>query len=270
MKNLFEIDSNEIKRILSLHEESTKKQYLNVISEEVPTQATILPINNAKPKLPYKLPSKYNLSNANKSTLADLTIFKNTIFDKEGDNLVSNKVQYVFTDSVDHNTVKGPEYGLNVDTFTDTFWSASKNKVYSGKITFMCSRGKFSVGESEYAYYDKSTTLSKILSSLCKTSKTNKLKDPNVDAPDKYETPEQIAKAKKCGYSSWEDYKNGKNGIKWFCSKTNKIDSSQVTTFTPQQMVDTTKEVQTLMGIQNPTGQLTDTDIDLIITNLSK
>jgi hypothetical protein len=33
MKNLFEIDSNEIKRILSLHEESTKKQYLNVISE---------------------------------------------------------------------------------------------------------------------------------------------------------------------------------------------------------------------------------------------
>ncbi len=34
MKNIFESDSDEIKRILSLHEESTKKQYLNVLNEQ--------------------------------------------------------------------------------------------------------------------------------------------------------------------------------------------------------------------------------------------
>ena len=33
-KNLFEIKSEEILRILSLHEESTKKQYLNVLNEQ--------------------------------------------------------------------------------------------------------------------------------------------------------------------------------------------------------------------------------------------
>lgn len=33
MKNLFEISGDEIKRILSLHEESTKQQYLNVLNE---------------------------------------------------------------------------------------------------------------------------------------------------------------------------------------------------------------------------------------------
>lgn len=34
MKNLFNVDTNEIKRIISLHEQSTKKQYLNVINEQ--------------------------------------------------------------------------------------------------------------------------------------------------------------------------------------------------------------------------------------------
>ena len=34
MKNLFEIDSSEIKRILNLHEERTKTQYLDVVSEQ--------------------------------------------------------------------------------------------------------------------------------------------------------------------------------------------------------------------------------------------
>ena len=41
MKNIFEVDSNEIKRILSLHEESTKKQYLNVISEQTGQSVTL-------------------------------------------------------------------------------------------------------------------------------------------------------------------------------------------------------------------------------------
>jgi len=34
MRNLFDVNSDEIKRILSLHENATKKQYLNVISEQ--------------------------------------------------------------------------------------------------------------------------------------------------------------------------------------------------------------------------------------------
>ena len=33
-KKLFDIESDEVKRILSLHEERTKNQYLNIINEE--------------------------------------------------------------------------------------------------------------------------------------------------------------------------------------------------------------------------------------------
>jgi hypothetical protein len=49
MRNLFEVDSNEMKRILSLHEESTKKQYLNVLSEQTVTNQVFVLKNQTTP-----------------------------------------------------------------------------------------------------------------------------------------------------------------------------------------------------------------------------
>jgi len=48
MKNLFEIDSSEIKRILNLHEERTKTQYLDIVSEQDTTKNVIPTITTSK------------------------------------------------------------------------------------------------------------------------------------------------------------------------------------------------------------------------------
>ena len=266
MKNLFEIDSNEIKRILLLHEESTKKQYLNVISEQEiplvnygnynPYQQAFENEKLAKDKKPqnngvrsFSLNLNCNLESVSK-TGWELRLFKSAVFNISKENLLYSKTQ--------------------LQKFST--WSGNESgKPYSGIVWYNCKSGKFSVkgSENEEKYYlpPGYDTFKTNLLSLCKTSKTNNLKDPKIeDGKKSLNSQEKQARAEKCGYANWEKYRDGQ----WACPKTNKIDSSQVTTFTPQQMVDTTKEVQTLMGIQNPTGQLTDTDIDLIITNLSK
>ena len=266
MKNIFDVDSNEIKRILSLHEESTKKQYLNVISEDNgegsyasfdPTQYDYSKVFQKSKVTTKQLnePRSFSLNlNCNLESVSktgwELRLFKSAVFNISKENLLYSKTQ--------------------LQKFST--WSGNESgKAYSGIVWYNCKSGKFSVkgSENEEKYYlpPGYDTFKTNLLSLCKTSKTNNLKDPKIENGKKsLNSQEKQARAEKCGYANWQKYKEGQ----WTCPKTNKIDSSQVTTFTPQQMVDTTKEVQTLMGIQNPTGQLTDTDIDLIITNLSK
>jgi len=260
MKNLFEIDSDEIKRILSLHEESTKKQYLNVINEEIPTQATILPINNAKPKVTTKQfnePRSFSLNiNCNLESVFtagyELRLFKSAVFNISKENLLYSKT--------------------NLQKFST--WSGNeRGKPYLGIVLYDCKSGKFSIkgSKTEEKYYLPSgyDTFKSDLSSLCKTSITKTETPKKENGKSSLTDTQKEARAKKCGYNTWGEYKTGKNGKPWYCPNLNKIDSSQVTTFTPQQMVDITKEVQTLMGIQTPTGQFTDTDIDSLITKLS-
>lgn len=230
MKNLFEIDSNEIKRILSLHEESTKKQYLNVISEETSETSITLPAGTYHRITAGTPESVISLPNG--------TIFSKT---KDPNILITNQ---------------------------DKFYHHLGNKLAQGQITYNCTTGKFKVpsnSSKDYNELDKNGVETKYLKPFCP-----KVLQQNTQTKKPLTPKEQLERAKKCGYSTWEEYKKGKNGQPWFCSNTNKIDSSQVTTFTPQQMTDTIKQVQQSVGIQNPTGQITDADVDALIAKLSE
>ena len=98
MRNLFEVDSNEIKRILSLHEESTKKQYLNVLSEQTANPQQI------------RMGQSYVLKNQATPGTNDITLPPNTIFKKSTvkDILVTDKMVLGFQFSIlEYNCVTG-------------------------------------------------------------------------------------------------------------------------------------------------------------------
>lgn len=213
MKNLFEIDSNEIKRILSLHEESTKKQYLNVISEQ------------AKPAVEsFTLDKSIDLENASDKNLGELRLFKGATFKIANKNLLYSRTKFKLVDST---------AGTALTNLTD------------GVIWYRCNTFKFSVKGQESSKFfnedEKISNFSNNLKNLCAKSqnfvpKNKKTKQPNV-----------VNKSK---------------------VKTGTV-STPETVKTPNQIVDTIKQVQQTIGVQNPTGQITDSDIDALITKLS-
>jgi hypothetical protein len=201
MRNLFEVDSNEIKRILSLHEESTKKQYLNVLSEQMTLNQPVVLTNQTTPGV------------------NDITLPKDTAFKKSTikDILITDKIQY-------------------------------KMFAIPAAVEYNCVTGKFKVqGANEL--YNSENLETKYLKPYCE-----KVKQTNAATL----TPEQqLQKAKKCGFKDWDSYK--KSG--WKCTP-NKTFAAQNT--------ELTKQIQTLLGNTAPTGQITDTDLDQLITQLNK
>lgn len=121
--NLFKIDSEEIKRILSLHEESTKTQYLNVLTEQ-------LSQNNDSYTLAYNI----NLENT-KSNAHELKLFKGTVFRQSGKQgiLKSNNIKFQYV-----NTASGkPDY----------------DGAKSGVVYYKCNTGKFFVPGNNESFY---------------------------------------------------------------------------------------------------------------------
>ena len=119
MKNLFEIDSDEIKRILSLHETSTKQQYLNILTEQI-----------SQNKDSYTLSQAISLENT-KLASRKLRIFKGTVFtqsDKPGV-LKSNSIQYQYVETNDKLTPK------------------------SGVVYYNCQKGKFFIPGNNDSFY---------------------------------------------------------------------------------------------------------------------
>jgi len=206
MKNLFEVDGDEIKRILSLHESSTKKQYLNVISEQ------------AKPATEsFTLADVVSLENK-VSGQPELKLFKGAVFKIAKKNLLYSKTKYQTAGDI----------------------GGSTSETMSGTIWYNCATGKFSVrGQEPIQYYNESyPTLTTKCTDLCAKSKTF-VKPATQDKTKKVVDPSKV----KTGY---------------------------VAPLNPQQMVDTIKQVQQSVGIQNPTGQITDTDVDALIAKLSE
>ena len=83
MRNLFEVDSNEMRRILSLHKESTKKQYLNVISEQTNPDGQSFTLSN-----------DVNLENET-SGQSELKLFKGAVFKIANKNLLYSKMTLI-------------------------------------------------------------------------------------------------------------------------------------------------------------------------------
>ena len=118
-KNLFEIKTEEVQRILSLHEERSKTQYLNIISEQDSQKYTVQS-------------KEYFLTN---NTIGGnrLKLFKNATFTKKGNTVISKtNVQFV---DIMGNVMSRPDSGQSTD------------QIFKGiNVTYYCSgtnAGKF-------------------------------------------------------------------------------------------------------------------------------
>jgi hypothetical protein len=91
MENKFIIDNGERQRILSLHENSTKQQYLNVLSEQTTPQQ----------KVSYTLMATTELENVkDKTALPELKIFKGAVFELENNRMVAKNATIQFVNSL--------------------------------------------------------------------------------------------------------------------------------------------------------------------------
>ena len=131
MKNLFEIDSSEIKRILNLHEERTKTQYLDIVSEQ-DTSFTIPSYTTTKSN---------GLRQADKST-AFLFLPQNTKFEATKDSKIVTAKNVNITNK---------EGGIQKENV---------------RVSFYCQQGKFFIQNDTNGYL--SEVLAKALvSNVC-------------------------------------------------------------------------------------------------------
>ena len=124
MKNLFESDSDEIKRILSLHETSTKQQYLNVLTEQL-----------SKTHDSYKLLSNIDLENNTAGAEGDLKLYKGAVFTK------SKKAGYL-----ESNTTYGLPQNMT--------GNVAKSDNVKGVVYYNCKSGKFFIPGKNYSFYE--------------------------------------------------------------------------------------------------------------------
>jgi len=143
-KNLFEIDTEEVQRILSLHEERTKSQYLTVINEQDNQKYTIQSKDYILPNL---IVGNYRLK-----------LFKGATFTKQGNTVIS-KTNTQFVDGLTGQVLKA-------DGSSD-----NSNQVNKGTVTYYCSgtnAGKYNVDSfPESLFYDENKVLSIQLNQLC-------------------------------------------------------------------------------------------------------
>jgi hypothetical protein len=247
MKKLFDIGGDEMRRILSLHESSTQKQYLNVLNEggvsSNVAQNMAAKMNAAKEQQQksknYKINSdQYFLKNNKTITKIgnDFKIFRGATFNispKDPDLLVAKtKIQFVSGNNKDNITTG---FDDNVTT-TD-----SAKYTFSTNVYFRCSTQQFSNGvakkDGKYEKYsDSQGGLKNELLKLCKlapkSKNQNKKEETKVKQPG---TKQPVSQEKQQTFA--------------------------------QQNVSYSNSIQTSLGVQ-PTGQITDSDLDNIISKL--
>lgn len=347
-KNLFKIESDEVLRILSLHEERTKNQYLNIINEGTGNVSDpdygkssgggVLIEQSTTPPQSWTVSSQtYILATDKGGNNNDLKIFKGAKFDKK-----TNKQgqSYLSTQIVPINLTDGgrTQGEANASVF---YWCKTKKFSISTPTNITIQSAQFQ--EKDDRWKDDSGTLSNQLDKVCTynasgTDKSVKGKQGNtytqgeshkftvfktkMDVTIKVGTvwvwkPDVKRLVTKTPY--FEDPKDGdyygvfycgaKGGFhgynyktkvdrflvdqdkkltgifnKLFCSTVGsgeapkqelpKKDSSDETlrVSTPgqftQNVVNLNTEIQTSLGVQTPTGQLTDADIDAILAKL--
>ena len=207
MENKFNINSEEVKRILFLHEDATKNQYLNVISE----QAGGLDKTNGQ----YKIPNDV------------------VVYPRPGES-AKPKSFTIKTTSVIYPNYKNNSVIIQGVINNDTKKPADKN------LKLTCGTGELEYGDNTARFYGKDSQIIKTLSSTYCDG--NKLKNWNV----------LLGKEEK------------------------RIIQKQKTQLTPQQrrqqfiqqVQQNNTQIQTSLGIQQPTGQITTNDIDTIMTIL--
>jgi len=149
MENKFIINNDERQRILSLHENSTKHQYLNVISEQL-----------SKTMDSYTLLSSVELENNTGGNERDLILQKGAVFTKSNkDGYLESKTTYSLPQNMTSN--------------------ASKEDYKTGTVYYNCKTFKFSIPGQTYSWYEDTSyskaqgnkTLTGSLSKVCNTKK---------------------------------------------------------------------------------------------------
>jgi len=154
MENKFNIDNDERNRILSLHESSTKQQYLNVLTEQ------------ATPTTPvtYTLGNTVSLENVKDKKQPEVKIFKGAVFQLANNQMVTTAT-IQFVDTLTGEVVTGP---ANWNTVPKEQF---KNYTFKTKVSYDCKTYKFTTDKSAATqYFDENNSLGKILQSKCKTS----------------------------------------------------------------------------------------------------
>lgn len=249
-KRLFDIDSDEVLRILSLHEERTKNQYLNIINEEggnvsnpdygKSSGGNVQPKPKINPLQSWTVNSaSYSLENAAGGTANnELKIFKGVKFVQK---INKQGKPYLITQAT------------NVQ-LPDTV-SGKINGKATASVIYNCATGKFSLTnvknitmpssqfqDKTQRWYDEERYLTAQLTKVCQ------YKAPKQELPVKDANAGKVADVKAGGKQG------GQSGQ----------GSGQFT----QDVVNTNTQIQTSLGIQTPTGQITDADIDAILAKL--
>ena len=133
-------------------------------------------LSEANTDLSYVVSSEeVSFENAINKEYPELTIYKGTVFTKEGDNLVT-KTNYNFKDTMAGQVSQTPDlFGEKANPFDS---SQIKLFTYKGNVYYNCKSGKFTAPEkSKYTYYAEDTPapeLKKKLNNLCSKSKNQK------------------------------------------------------------------------------------------------
>ena len=231
MKNIFEVDSNEIKRILSLHEESTKKQYLNVLNEQIfssPNDVVTKVVkdlktsakNNSKPVQDPEALSSYTTSQVNCIS--------------EG-RCVPSKTKFV---SFKNRNDIAVAYNVKL------------NKQDSPvNVVYYCRQKSFDMRFPKGKIVGTNETLGNVLrEKVCNiTGKTRKLNNDNPSTQTKE-----------------NDYVKQLDTVNVIGKRKKSVKPQVFAT----QNTELTKQIQTSLGNTTPTGQITDTELDQLLTQL--
>lgn len=227
-KDLFKIDSDEVKRILSLHEGRSKNQYLGILSEQFKTV-------------------KYVTSKQN--CLSDgRCIPPGTTFVPLSENVA---IAYGVILNKQERPVNVKFYCKSPDLRFGMMYQAGELTGYNDLLKSVLTQKVCGHPKNQPSNLVKKKPKITIDQSEMGTAK----KKPLTDA-------EKLDRAKKCGHNTWEDYKNSK----WACTPPQQVKTPGGQT--TSQTATVTKQIQTSLGTATPTGKITDAELDAILAKL--
>lgn len=200
---------------------------------------------------------------------------------------------YTQKSEINFNDTNNNQYRFTVGSKTQWKWDGKQGTISGGpgvtktndktdysKLVFSCTPigGNYFrlPGGDSYKPEDKFKTFYQVLRKTFCQVNVNAGKQlsssPSVPPPppSQQKTPltdaQKLDTAKKCGHNTWEEYKNSK----WACTAPQEVKASgsvksgQVVS----QTATVTKQIQTSLGNQTPTGKITDAELDAILAKL--
>jgi len=295
-KNLFDVNSDEIKRILTLHESRTKSQYLTEGMAKVDSSKGTLTLYT---NIDYEVKSGDDYS-----VKLELRLFKSTVFKKETkDNLIAANVNYQFVDDitgiVNQNNTGTIRYWCNSKVLQTTtskikYWGENWPTYVQENFDEICDNKSIPTTKDAAATAAAATKKTQLVVS----SKAELLKIPCLTTANgltMYGNPDGNQYYANDKFRYWKDGtkqpisnpinpSGNLSNVGWVpfdCATEFKTTTPESTVTAPkkntqqvnrkkqytQRTVAAINNVQTALGVK-PTGQLKNSDIDTLLTKL--